>query len=440
MNVTRQSIVRGWSGYVGLFFALLFWIAGGEAMGEPAAFFHVGVESIVSLPVAAKQEPRTVGMEQAKKMAWERLLRRMFTRGDLEVKKALFETMGQNINQLAERVVVVGESRRADTLVMAVEVIFSAKAVHALLAAQAGLLYNETRHPPVLFLVRTQAATQEESAQNDLLLQKNILEAAKIFGIPVVKPLDDMEDVSRLAWELVVSGDVALRQWVSSRYATDQVWAVIARTTPPAVGSGQKTPTYTTQLQLLGRTVEANKPTTFEPIQAESVSITPPGQCLEQGTPPNCPYAVLANTLLQTVMDQWIQAHTINPTLAHTAYLRVIHGPVLAKFSQFVNKLRALPGVAKLKFMEERATESTIQMEFQGDDVQLQGLLTQLGAQVVDLKRAVAEGAAPATEPFTPIIMPLEQTAPHEEPPTVLATPPAVASPPARVEIVLRLL
>lgn len=436
MNATERSMVRGWRGYVGLLCALLLWMGGGEAMGEPAAFYRVRVESIVSLPVAARQEPRAVGMEQAKKRAWEHLLRRMFTRGDLEAKKALFETLGQNITSLVERVVVVGETRRDDTLVMEVEVIFSAKAVQAGLSSQSGLLYNETPHPPVLFLVRTQSGTQEETARNDLLLQKNISESAKAFGIPVVTPLGDMEDVSRLAWELVVSGDVALRQWVSSRYATNQVWAVIARTTPPAVGSGQKTPTYTTQIQLLGRTVEATQPTLFKPIEAESVSVTPPGHCVEQEKTPNCPYAVLANRLLQTVMDQWIQTHTINPGLQHTAYLRVLHGPMLAKFAQFITKLRALPGVTNLKFVEERATESNIQVTFQGDDAQLQRLLIPLGTQVVEVKVVPTE----ATNTPIPIIMPTDATAPSATPPAAPAMPPPVEAPPTRVEMVLRLL
>ncbi|MBF0402130.1 MAG: DUF2066 domain-containing protein [Magnetococcales bacterium] len=437
MDKKSGWMVRNWRGMIGLLCPLLLWMAMGEAMGETVPFYRVGVETIVKLPVPAGKEARAIGMEQARKAAWERLLRRMFTRGDLESKKKLLDELGQNIHRGAERLVVVGESQRGNTLVMAVEVIFPAKEINAALSAQGGLLYNETLHPPVLFLVRSLGGSREEAAQSELLLQKSVAEAAKGLSIPVVAPLGDMEDMNHLAWELMASGDVAMRQWVSSRYGTDQVWGVISRTTPPA--TGQKTPTYTIQAELLGRTVTTGKPTALEPLQAEVTSNTPPNPCTERGNAPECPFAVLAQTLLQRVADQWIQFHTINPSLHLMAHLRVMHGPKLAQFSQFVTKLRAMPGVAKLKFMEERATESSMLVEFQGDDPQLRRLLTQLGTQVMEGgEGAMAGGGAGAAAAEAPI--PQEAATPSPEAaPSDKGSPSAVA-PVSRVEMVLRLL
>jgi hypothetical protein len=92
-------------------------------------------------------------------------------------------------------------------------------------------------------------------------------------------------------------------------------------------------------------------------------------------------------------MDRWIQAHTVNPALLHSAQLRVIHGPKLAQFSHFTSRLRASPGVANMKFLEERATEATLQIDYQGQDEQLQALLSQLGAKV---ERVPPADGAPA--------------------------------------------
>ena len=414
MNPTKRLIgCRG----LGLLCALL-WTTGATA-GEPTGFYQVGVEAVVPLPVAAKQDPRTIGMEKAKKLALDRLLHRMFTRADLDREKAFFDSLGQGVKRLTERVVVVGETQRPNALSVAVDVTFSARELTAALA-QKGLSYSESRHPPVLFLVRIQGGTPEETTNAEPLLQKNLLEEAKAFGLPVVTPMGDVEDMGHLSWDKAAAGDPELRQWALTRYATEQIWAVAVLLTPQAGGggSGSKTPTGSTlQAHLLGGTLNAARQSPPEPLEAEVASATPPSRCVDSGDARNCPYTVLARTLLQKMMDQWIQDHTIHPNLLHTTALRVIHGPKLAQFAQFVTKLRAMPGVTSLKFLEEQATESHIQVEFQGEDAQLREGLSRLGVQV--------EAGGTANPPGV------------TNPPG--AANPAETAQPARVEMVLHL-
>ncbi|MEO5364653.1 MAG: DUF2066 domain-containing protein, partial [Magnetococcus sp. DMHC-8] len=235
----------------------------------------------------------------------------------------------------------------------------------------------------VLFLVRTQGGTPEDTAVADRLVLQHILEEAKVLSLPVVTPLGDMDDMSHLNWEQAVAGDPALRQWAHARYGA-QVWAVAVQLTTD--DSGAKPAGYTLRAEMLGGTPELTATATSGPAsgpwRAEVTSAAPPGRCVDSGEVRRCPYALLARALLQQVADQWVQTHTINPAKRHTLFLRVVHGPKLAQFSQFATRLRSAPGVASLKFVEERATESVIQLEFQGEDAQLAGMLGQLGGHL----------------------------------------------------------
>ncbi len=379
-----RLIFRGGRGIFGLLVALLLWLPAGETRGEATGFYLVGVEVTVPLPVAANQDPHLIGMEMAKKAALDRLLHRLFASADLEKNKPFFDSLAQGMRYLTERVVVVGESQRANALLVSVDVTFSAKGITAALA-QKGLSYNETRPPPVLFLVRTQGGPPEETATADALLSKNLLEEAKALSLPVVTPLGDMEDMGHLTWDLAANGDPALQQWASTRYGADRVWAVAVQLLPASGAGGTKTTGYLIRAQLLGGgTLGPPGQTPPEWLQAEVSTPTPPSRCTDSGETGihHCPYAILARTLLQKLADQWILTHTLNPALLHTTTLRVIHGPKLAQLAQFVARLRAAPGVTNLKFVEERATESRLQVEYQGQDAQLQGLLGQLGAQI----------------------------------------------------------
>ncbi|MEO5353581.1 MAG: DUF2066 domain-containing protein [Magnetococcus sp. XQGC-1] len=401
MNPASGVRVRGGRGCIGLLSIMLLGLLAGEASGNPAPFYQVTAESNVSLPMTDNQEPRAAAMEKAKKVAFDRLLHRMFTQADLDKNRPLLDSLGKEAKRLTERVRVVGEVQRGNKLQVTTEVTFSAKEIAAALA-QKGISYNESPHPPVLFVVRTQGGPAEETASADQLLPRELQEEAKSLSLPVVTPLGDMDDMAHLTWDLVASGDPSVRQWATSRYAAGQVWGVSVQLTPLSGGDGKKTTAYTIQGQLLGGLTEQPGQPLPEPFRAEVTAPNPPGRCVERGDSRSCPYAVLARALVQKLSDHWILTHTINPALHHTANLRVLHGPKLAQFSQFVTKLRAIPGLTSLKFVEERATESTIQVAFQGQDAQLRTLLSQLGAQVEDGGLVSPPAAAGGSEAAPP--------------------------------------
>ncbi|MEO5340831.1 MAG: DUF2066 domain-containing protein [Magnetococcus sp. MYC-9] len=423
MNSTKRFLEG--SGSIcrrGLFLLLVLWGAMAGVVAEAAGFYQVGAEVSVPLPVAAHQDPRTIGMEKAKKVALDRLLQRMFSRADLEREKPFFDSLGRGMKSLTERVQVVSETQRANQLLLAVEVTFSAKGIAAALA-QKGLSYNESRHPAVLFMVRGQGGSAEERARGEQLLQKALLEEGKGLGMPVVTPMGDVEDMGQLSWEAVVSGAAPVRQWSLARYGTNQLWAVALQlVTPGGEAAANKKGGHILRAQLLGGTTEHVTPPP-PPLQAEVTSASPPDRCVEQGDTRTCPYTVLARTLLQQMADQWVQAHAAHPGQQHVVLLRILHGPKLAQFSQFVNKLRSMPGVANLKFVEERATESSMQMTFRGQDAQLQEMIRSLGVQVVGVSGPGPTAAADptvATDPPEAGTNPSGAGAdpPHPPPPT----------------------
>ena len=169
MNPADGWRVRGGRGSIGLSCALLLGLLVGEANGNPLPFYQVNAESSVSLPATGNQDPRAAAMEKAKKVAFDRLLRRLFTQGDLEKNKPLLDPLAQEAKRLTERVRVVGEVQRGNKLLVTTEVTFSAKELSAALAHK-GLPYNESPHPPVLFVVHTQGGSAEEMAGADQLL------------------------------------------------------------------------------------------------------------------------------------------------------------------------------------------------------------------------------------------------------------------------------
>ena len=357
---------------------------------ELVALYHIGAVK-VAVPLKANRNARAKGLRIAKKVAFESLLPRMLTQADRNTHKDFLDALRRDAKRFVERAAVVSEIRRSRSLFLTIDVTFSQKKIRAALA-QKGILYNETLHPPVLFLVQDKdraadGATHPSRSKFERPLQKILLKSAKALGLSVVMPLGDMEDLMHLSWERAAAGDASLRQWALTRYLTREVWAVSVALQRLTKAGKRGVANYAATAQRMGdalkSTEQSPSPSHQVEIQRAYPSDAHPGCKRGKGkNPRTCLYPDLILALLQKMMDQWIQEHAVNPSLYHSISLRVIHGPVRSKFAKFIKKLRAVPGLVALTFLEGDARTSRLQVAFQGRNEQLRDAIIRMGAQI----------------------------------------------------------
>ena len=417
-----RAMLNPWAGAVfrekvcPLLFLLLLLLFMREGRAYDFALFYQVRAVEVSVPIpethasgAESQDLRAIGLEKAKKVAFKRLLRRLLTKADRNTHKLFLETLLQDRARFIERATVLSEAYRSTALWLSVDVFFSRKEVRTALR-QEKLSFSEVLHPPLLFLVREISLSLSASLQGafESLLQRLLSEEARALGLSVVTLLGDMEDLTHLSWDKAAAGDLSLYQWALSRYDAGRVWAVSARLKPLLKGSGEGKPLrYAAKVQLLGGHSDQTKPAPPVLLYAKVTGTRSSHGCRENEDPRYCFYPTLVRRLLQKMVDPWIQAHAVNPHLGHTVYLRIIRGSNFVRFSEFIKGLRAVPGLVSVKFLEERATESRLQVEFQGQDVSLQQALVRLGAQV--------EYVGPVAGLSGPVSPPEVTTSPEEE-------------------------
>lgn len=352
---------------------------------EPIPIYRVqAVEITVPLPVKSGRNPRTIGLSIAKKVAFNRLFMRMLTQSDRKLNREFLNTLRKQNDRFVERVVVQSEKRRARSIVLTIEVTFSQKELGSAFGKMA-LNYTETQHPDVLIMVEEKDLVSEQWVEEDSFLNA-LLASAEEFGLQIVTPLGDMEDMKYLTWERAVKGDLLLRQWAFERYQAGGVWAIavtldriknpqdLGPNVPSKETKVTKTSGYFSTAQLFSEVVDE----TGEVPLGEQVKIK--GACAEDVR--RCFYPQLAQILLQRRMDRWILAHTINPSLAHTVRLRVVHGPIVSDFARFLSGLELVSGLTNVRFLQARAMEATLEVNFQGRDEQLHQAVSKLGAVV----------------------------------------------------------
>lgn len=399
---------------IGLVLSLVMLLMPSECLAKEFNALYQISSVEVTVPHTQKGDPRATGMTQAKQIAFERLLRRMLTRADWEAHQEFLQTLRRKRDTLTERVTVVSETRRLSDLLLTVDVTFSQESVRSALM-QEGLLYNEVVYPSILFVLKETDSLQSSETPN-ALLQETIQAEADSFGLSIVKPLGDVDDVMHLSWDLAAADYEPLRQWALSRYSAGKVWAFLVTLQRGDGGTQKGQSSFVANAQLSGGHSNKDTQSSEEPLEVKMSNNDLPPACA-QGDVRRCLYPVLVRGLLQKMMDQWIRDHGVHPGALHTVYLRVVHGLRLTAFADFMKGLRAVPGLGSVRVSGMRARESELQVEFQGQDEQLRRAIVRLGGQIEQESVIPPVEGAPSTE----------------------ANPPAAVSP-SRTEILLRLL
>ena len=340
-----------------------------------ASIYDVSAVRVQVPDVSQGMDPRTAGLTEARRTAFGQLLRRMLTGSDRQTHREALETLALDDRKLAERTVVRGERRLQGSLLLTVDVTFSAKAVRAALSGL-GLTYNETPYPPVLLVVR-QGGAIAVPGKTKSLLADTFAQAARDHGFTIVTPLGDVEDLGNLSWERAVAGDRAMLRWATARYGVGRVWALhagIGAEAPVRPGSGEAVAAAELRVSQRGGGVEATRSQSARHPACEAMGAAARVRA--------CYHARLSTALLRWAMDNWIGAHVVDPSLRHATRLRVIHDMRFPRYERFLSGLRAIPGLSGVRFVWMQAREALLEVDYQGRDDQLIQAISRLDVRM----------------------------------------------------------
>ena len=366
--MTKPGRAGGREGQIGGVFAVLLGLAF-VLWGVPGAVFASVYEvKDVVVQVSSQQNPFTIGLAEAGKQAFDRLLRRMMTKADQAIHRDFLDDLKRDRESLTERAVVRSERRRGRVIILTVDVTFSKKRLESILSRM-GLSYNQTRHPQLLVRV---VEPDEAGAVGPAVghpLEEAVLAVAVDLGLPVVQPLFDPEDRRNLAPERLEGAGSAVLPWAFQRYGSERIG--LFRTT-----SGQQPGRQGARYFLAGELLEIG-PEGSGVVRARLNGL----QACKQGGLA-CHYRTLADQVLQRAADRWIMAHTINPELRHTTLLRVVHGTSLSSYAAFIAKLQGISGMSEVRFLSMEAREAQLELHYQGSNDNLKGAVRRLGVRL----------------------------------------------------------
>ncbi|MBF0189589.1 MAG: DUF2066 domain-containing protein [Magnetococcales bacterium] len=380
------------------------WSAAAAESGNRSIYEVGHVE--ISLPLGGKNVDamQEAGVAQAQREGLQRLFKRMLTSQEREARKAFLAGLLKESKRLTERTVVRSKKQVGDRLDMTVDLFFSRKEVSAALVKE-GIPHGEMAYPPALLIAREEA-TEGPSTW----LWKTLPTVAREHGIVLLQPLGDVEDFTHLNWDKAAKGDAEVLNWASTRYGASDTWVVKAESAPLTASKGGA------RLRVSGTLVvsRANSaPITFQ-AREEKSGATPE----EIAT---ALYPLVAGKLVQQAVEHWLAGHVVQPGLKHQLRLRVIHEAQLARLTEFLNTLKAIPGVKDPQVLQATARETHFSFEYQGRD----DLLEQALAKRVVHQEKNAEGLTfwLVTPPKTPAAASI--------PPAPVETAPSASSQPA---------
>ncbi|MBF0271140.1 MAG: DUF2066 domain-containing protein, partial [Magnetococcales bacterium] len=311
------------------------------------------------------------GVAQAQREGLQRLFKRMLPTPEREARKEFLAGLLKESKRLTERTVVRSKKQVGDRLDMTVDLFFSRKEVTAALVKE-GIPHGEVAYPLALLIAREEA-TEGPSTW----LWKAMPNVAQEHGVSLLQPLGDVEDLTHLNWDKALKGDPEVLNWASTRYGASDAWVVKAESTPLTASKGGA------RLRVSGTLVVSrpnSAPVTFQ-AREEKSGATPE----ELAT---ALYPVVAGKLVQQAVEQWLGGHAVQPGMKHQLRLRVIHEAQLARLTEFLNALKAIPGVKDPQVVQATARETLFSCEYQGHDE----LLEQSLAKWVTRKEKNAEG------------------------------------------------
>ncbi|MBF0177381.1 MAG: DUF2066 domain-containing protein [Magnetococcales bacterium] len=335
-----------------------------------------GVEVVLPPTDEKGRDPQATGMAMAKEQAWHSLQARMLTSEDRSRHADRLRELKTGLDTLIERVVVQAEKRVVEgvntRLHMVLDVTFSRDAVRKVFDA-VGFTYNENTYPPTLFLMaQVEGSGEERLADPGQSFAKAVQAAAARYGVTVLEPMGDIEDITNLALKRVTERDPALWSWAESRYGTQRIWTAWYGMESPQEAASGSLPSAIATL------VESDITGELRRIRLRARKGCGPadGHGLQ-----NCLDGPLATKFVEMILDNWGQGHAVKPELNHAVPLRVIHDRQLAGYAEFVKKLAKVPGVAAMRTAAMTARDVLLILDFQGQDDKLLESLTGMGSR-----------------------------------------------------------
>ncbi len=363
----------GWMSIVWAFCALWITTAAAESV-----YLVKGVEVTLPLKDEKNQDPQAIGLALAKEQAWLGLQTRMLTSADRQRHLERLREYKSGLDNLVERVVVQSEKRVAEgantRLHMVVDVTFARDAVRKVFDA-AGFTYNENAYPATLFLM----AQVDESGAGHLSepgqsFAKTMQATAARYGVTIIEPLGDVEDITNLSWERISSKDPALWNWTEERYGTRKIWAAwYGMESAEQAAPGSPPAAIATLVES-----DANGEQRRIRLRVRKGCGGPSGAGEGQQS---CLDGALAAKFVEMILDNWSQDHAVKPELNHVVQLRVVHERQLAGYADFLKKLGKVPGVASVRTAALTARDALLVLDFQGQDEKLLDSLGRMGSQ-----------------------------------------------------------
>ncbi|WP_420903720.1 DUF2066 domain-containing protein [Candidatus Magnetaquiglobus chichijimensis] len=349
----------GWGAWIwlgALWLALPAWAADGAG---GSIYEMRGIE--VSVPMSKGLEAtHEAGVTQAQREGLRRLLLRMLTQTERDARKEYLATLTKEPKRLVERTVVRSEKQVGERLNLHLDLHYARKEVVAALGKEK-IPFTEAAYPLVLLI-----ASEEKTEGAATLLWKAMPAAARELGLNVMQPLGDLEDLTQLSAERVEKGDAGMLEWAASRYGVGEVWVARATATPVTGGKGARIK--------VSATLTVARPH-VAPVRIQAGEEKGASSAAEAA---NAVYPAVAGKLAQQILEQWVGDHVIQPGNKRTLRLRVMHDVQVAKMTEFLAGLRAVPGMAEPRLVQATARESLFDCEFAGRDEQLDAALAKL--------------------------------------------------------------
>ncbi|MEO5345720.1 MAG: DUF2066 domain-containing protein [Magnetococcus sp. YQC-9] len=328
--------------------------------GSVAIYDLRGVE--VSLPTGGKgiEAMHEAGVAQAQRDGLQRLFKRLLSGAEREARKEYLSTLAKDAKRLTERTVVRSTKQVGDRLNMSVDLQFSRKELSAALTKE-NIPYTEAAYPVVVPI-----APEERGEGASTLLWKGLPNAGRDFGVQVILPLGDLEDLTQLNWEKGLKGDAEVLNWAAGRYGAGEIWLAKAVVTPVSGGKGAK-------VKLVASLTVARP--NVAPIVYQ-VSEEKGGTSVEEVS--NALYPAVAAKLVGQAVERWVSDHVVLPGSRHVVRMRVMHDVQVARLGEFLAGVRAVPGMAEPRVIQTTARETLFECDFQGRDELLDEALAKL--------------------------------------------------------------
>ncbi|MBF0262741.1 MAG: DUF2066 domain-containing protein [Magnetococcales bacterium] len=388
-----------------LWMAVPAWAADG---GGGSIYEVRGIE--VSVPMSKGLEAtHEAGVTQAQREGLRRLLLRMLTQTERETRKEYLATLAKDPKRLIERTVVRSEKQVGERLNLHLDLHYARKEVTAALGKEK-IPFTEAAYPLVLLI-----APEEKSEGAATLVWKAMPNAARDLGLNVMQPLGDLEDLTQLSVDRVAKGDAGMLEWATNRYGIGEIWVARANATPVTGGKGARVK--------VAATLTVARPNAA-PVQIQASEEKGASSAAEAA---NAVYPAVAGKLAQQLLEQWVADHVIQPGNKRTLRLRVIHDVQVAKVTEFMTGLRAVPGMAEPRMVQATARESLFECEFSGRDEQLDAALAKLAVQREKSAEGVTVWLIPPAKRGAVAAPPSVPQAPSV--PAAPSTPPAPSEP-----------